>query len=150
MSTPIEVLADDFVISINTGTEVSPTWTPIQGLKSHRLGSETKEVDAANRSTRGWGQTRSVRRGQTLTMGGNFFEDPDDGARDPGQAAVETLAEQIMPDDLGWFCLETPFGATTYFQATAKMGDVGGDLDSLCEWNATLSMYGAPSATYGS
>jgi len=151
MPDPIEVLSDDFVISINTGSEESPTWTPILGLKSHRWSeSNTKEVDASNRSTRGRGQTRVVRRGNTLTFGGNFFEDESDGTRDPGQAAVETLASQIIPDDLGWFAYETPGGTVKYLQATAKMSDEGGDLDSLCEWGASCDVYGEVLDTYGS
>lgn len=151
MSNPIEVLSDDFVISINTGTYSSPTWTPILGLKSHKWSeSETKEVDASNRSTRGRGQTRVVRRGNSLTFGGNFFEDEADGTRDPGQAAVEALAQQIIPDDLGWFAYETPGGTVKYFQATAKMSDEGGDLDTLCEWGAVCNVYGEVFDAYGS
>ena len=149
MADPIEVLSDDFVISINTGADISPysssgsaTWTPILGLKSHRWSeANTKEVDASNRSTRGRGQTRIVRRGNTLTFGGNFFEDSA-GARDPGQAAVEALAANIIPDDLGWFSYETPGGVVKYFQGTAKMADEGGDLDTLCEWGASVDVYG--------
>ncbi len=67
----------------------------------------------------------------------------DAGDRDPGQEAVETLADGIGTASIGRFRMTGPSGANKEFSASAEIEGPGGGNNDSASWQARLSVSGA-------
>ena len=144
-----KVLSKDFVLNVNTGTDVSPDWTKIGGRKDLTMTMSANKVDLKDVDSLGWADERIL--GYALSFGvtANRIEDEDDGSRDPGQAAVEAVMfETGAAAHLG-FQIITPGGETWVFDAAPEVTPFGGDQDSGSAWSATLNCSGPPTVTAG-
>lgn len=141
-----KVLARDWVASINTGTYVSPVWTEIKGLNTLTFSNGKNDAETTDFNSEGFEEHIVASRNAELGIEGLFLEDPSDGSRDPGQEAVEALAELMGNDSLGDFKLVSPGGTGKRFYASAQIGDVGGGNDDATSWSATLTRSGQTTA----
>ena len=76
------------------------------------------------------------------TLSGFWLEDVSDGSRDPGQAAVETLAKAVGLASLGQFRITSPGGNTITFLASAEVTLFGGGNNDPASWQAALTVSG--------
>jgi hypothetical protein len=137
-------LARDLQIAISTGASV---YTVIKGLNTltHSPSSsdaETTDFDSAGRS-----EHMKAERGDSWTLAGFALEDVLAGTRDPGQAAVEALAQATGPASLGTFKITSPGGNTIAFSASAEVTLHGGGNNDAATWQAVIRVSGP--VTYG-
>jgi len=142
-----KVLSRDFDISVNTGTEESPTWTPILGLDEDGItwAESGREVDFMDADDGGFAKPLPFGRGYTVTLKGARIEDADTGERDPGQAAVEAVMDAMGPEALLEYKIESPAASgaeVLEFKASATVTPFGGS--DKATWGAELKVYGQP------
>lgn len=138
----VKVRADDFAISVNTGTEQAPQWTPIGGIRSFTITTTTNTIDTRDFDSGGWLEHIVGSRGKSFTISGAREEDEGTGARDPGQQFVEELGDKLGAEALGQFKIESPSGTTYTFYASAEVTPFGGGLDEFATWECNLTMSG--------
>lgn len=137
------VLAREFVISVNTGTEAVPTWTRINGLKEWTAESDANNADTTDFESAGVDEHQVSRRSHTMTLTGQRE------TGDPGQDAVQALAFNIGISSIKQFRIVAPGGAAgsiKTFKASAKVpwaGSGGGGMDDPAGWVASLSITGS-------
>lgn len=141
-----KVLSRDFEISVNTGTEESPGWTKIAGLDEDgiTIAESTREVDFMDADDGGFAKPVPFGRGYTVTLKGARIEDAETGERDPGQAAVEAVMDEMGADALLSYQIESPAasgGEVLQFRAWATVTPFGGS--DKATWGAELKVYGA-------
>lgn len=129
-----EILARGFTFTIDG--------TAIGGINSFSIGSDKADADTTKFSNQGHRSHLPASRGKTVTLSGLYQEDPDTGARDAGQAAVELLAEKVGYDGMAEFVITSPGGNTKTFDASAKMADLGGGNDDPTSWGVELTVDG--------
>lgn len=142
-----KVLSRDFDISVNTGTEESPTWTPILGLDEDGItwAESGREVDFMDADDGGFAKPVPIGRGYTVTLKGARIEDADTGERDPGQAAVEAVMDAMGPEALLGYQIASPAASgaeVLEFKAWATVTPFGGS--DKATWGAELKVYGQP------
>ncbi len=142
-----KVLSRDFDISVNTGTSGSPQWTPIAGLDEDGIAwaEATREVDFMDADDGGWAKPVPLGRGFTVTLKGSRIEDAETGERDSGQAAVEAVMDEMGPDGLLEYKIESPAASgaeAITFKAWASVTPFGGS--DKATWGAELKGYGVP------
>ena len=142
-----KVLSRDFEISVNTGTDQSPTWTPIAGLDEDGIAwaESGREVDFMDADDGGFAKPVPIGRGYTVTLKGARIEDADTGERDTGQAAVEAVMDAMGPDALLEYQITSPAASgaeTLTFKAWATVTPFGGS--DKATWGAELKVYGVP------
>lgn len=141
-----EILSRDFVMSINTGTVAVPVWTPIGGLDDDGISfsPSTQTANARVAADGGWDKPAIIGRGAEYKLKGKRYEDPSDGTRDAGQAAVETYGRGMGSGARAQFKLESPATTpeTLTFMASVDCTPLGGG--EFAAWEATLMVYGEP------
>lgn len=137
-----EVSARGWTYEINTGTSGSPVWVEILGIVdvSHKPGSG--KADATNNKDAGSPRHRRQSRSHEWTLKGNYLEDPDNGDRDPGQEACETLAAAVDIDSLGQFRFTSPGGSVRTFDATCEVTHSPGKEDGFTSWECMVEQSG--------
>lgn len=135
-------LARDLDIEINTGTIGSPVWTPIGGLNSLTHSPSSTDAETTDFDSGGHSEHMKAERGESWTLAGFSLEDVADGARDPGQAAVETLANALGLASLGQFKITSPGGNTATFMASAEVTRAGGGNNDPAAWQAVVRVSG--------
>ena len=140
-----KVLSRDFTISVNTGTSGNPTWTPIGGLDEDGISIKTEvaDVDFADANDGGFAKPVPIGYSYTVTLKGARIENADDGTRDAGQAALEAVQDEVGPDALLEFQIESPAasgGEVLTFEAWPNVTAFGGG--EKAAWEAELSVYG--------
>lgn len=146
MAAPVitKVLSRDFEIAINTGTDAVPVWSKIMGLANDgiTITPSVGDADFSDANDGGWEKTLPISRGWAVGLKGDRMEDPTDGTRDVGQAAVEAAMGEMGPDALRKYKLSSP--ATTaevrYFYAWAEVTPNGGS--DKASWEAALHVFG--------
>ena len=146
--TPDKVLSRDFVIKTNTGTEEIPVWTPIGGLDDDGITESRSDdtTDFADANDSGAHRPRVIGRAYTYTLKGRRMEAADDGTRDPGQAAVEVLQDEMASGAMAQFQITSPAAATPEtitFKASVSAAGLGNS-DNQSSWGATLLVDGIP------
>ena len=136
-----KVLARDWIVEIETG-EV-PAFTPIKGLVSLSFDSDKGEADTTTFDEMGRKSHMVASRGNSLSLEGQYLEDEATGTRDPGQAAIEDLADKIGPSSLGTFQLTSPGGTVRTFLASASVSGIGGGNDDPTGWKVDVVVSGS-------
>ena len=98
-----KIPARDFTIEIDTAYPGTPAWTAIGGLNSLTPSPSTNRADTTDFDSNGVAEHLVMKRGLEFTIAGHHLEDALTGDRDPGQAAVETLARAVGLAALGSF-----------------------------------------------
>lgn len=141
--TVTEILARDHgQWDINTGTDATPTWVPIGGVNSWSHSPTGNDADTTTFDDQGRLSHLKASRGDEFTLSGLYQEDPDTGARDPGQEAVETLGAAVGYDSLKQFRLTSPGGIAKTFHASATVTIGGGGNDDPSKWEAKITVSG--------
>jgi hypothetical protein len=146
--TPDKVLLRDFTCKINTGTVAVPVWTPIGGLDEDGITESRSDrtTDFMDANSGGAARPRVIGRSYTYTLKGARLEAASDGTRDPGQAAVELLQDEVVADNMAQFQIESPPAATPEtitFMAAVSVAGLG-DTSNKASWGATLLVDGIP------
>jgi hypothetical protein len=140
---PTKVLSRDFKIYANTGTEAVPVWTQVKGLADDgiAISPSSSDVDFSDADDAGWEKPVIIKRGYSVALKGDRLEAPD-GTRDPGQAAVEAMQDQMGLDGLLQFKIASPATTpeTLIFKASVEATPFGGSDKS--SWEASLRVYG--------
>jgi len=135
----VKVLTRDWDIDING--------TAIGGTTEMTFTRSKKDAETTTKDEAGWDSHLVSRRQTVITLKGKYLEDPVNGDRDPGQAAVEVLGLTIGQSSLGTFHLESPGGTLYTFSASVEIGDVGGAEEEASDWNAKLTVSGPVTKT---
>lgn len=137
---PVEVvLAKDFDIYV--GSTAGAGGTIINGLDTIEFQTEKKEADTRTKTDAGNDRHKVVNRIRTLRLVGKYLAD-DAGARDPGQDAVDTLADTVGDASVDEFTLMYPGGGGKYFNCSANIDKIGGEKDDPSAWEVTLKVDG--------
>ena len=135
-------LARDLDIEINTGSIGSPVWTGIGGLNTLTHSPSSTDAETTDFDSNGRSEHMKAERGESWTLAGFALEDVGDGSRDPGQAAVETLANALGLTSLGQFRITSPGGNTGTFMASAEVTLAGGGNNDPAAWQAVVRVSG--------
>jgi hypothetical protein len=139
-------LAEDLNPQINTGTEAVPIWTDILGLKEIGHSPSTTRADATDFNSSGREEHVVVRRGDAFTLSAHALEDVEAGVnqgdQDPGQTAVEALAQATGLASIGQFKFTTAGGRTATFKASAQHTGPQGGMNDLATWEVELTVTG--------
>lgn len=143
-----EALARSMKFELNTGTTALPTWVEVSNVNAFSASPSSVDANTTTFDDEGWQSHLKSSRNFTYTIGGLYQEDPDTGARDPGQDAVEAWAEEIGPASRKEFRITSPSGQTTReFVATAESSPAGigsgGGNDDPNAWTVTVKQSGA-------
>lgn len=156
-----EFLARDCVFEVNNGTVGSPDWVEVAGINTWSHTTTKNDADTTTFDKDGRLSHLPSSRGEAFGIAGFAQEDPDTGAKDPGQAACEAWAKKIGTDGIQQFRITTPGGNVRTFEASADVKVGGGGKDDpaawSCDMNVTgtvttsddLALPGAPSAVDG-
>jgi len=140
----VKVLARNWLIEINDGTDVVPVWVRIGGINSFTLSNDKEDTDTTDFDAAGYGDHIVAGRSYEISFEGFFLEDPDDGTRDDGQQSVENLADKIGYESLGQFRMTSPSGVAKTYRGSVGVGDVGGGINDATSWGATVTVAGRP------
>lgn len=137
------ILARDLPWDINTGTEAAPNWAPIKGLE----GSAWPKPDVSSTPTTdnddgGIYSDVPVEVKRKVTLKGFVLEDPNTGARDPGQAACEAATPSA--GNMGYTALKqfrytTPGGTATVKKAWCVAGPTDGGRNDRLGWECEIN-----------
>lgn len=136
------ILMRSIAISVDDGVSTALAIGGIQGGISHSPSTTTANAstfDAAGRN-----RNLPVGRGDQFTVQALRIEDEATGARDPGQERCETIAREIGQASLEEFILTFPGGGTITFEGWCETQYLGGGVDDLANWQATVEVYGTP------
>lgn len=139
----MKVNARDWSFELNTGTVALPVWTEIGEINTMTLSRSKEDTDTTVFDSNGNAEHEVMQRGQSFTIEGFYGENPADGVRDAGQAAVEALADATGIASLKQVRVTSPGGTTKTFLASAEVGDVGGGNNDKTSWSATFTRSGA-------
>lgn len=139
----VKVRADAFKISVNTGTDAAPVYTPIGGIRNFSVSSSKNDIDTRDFDSGGWLEHIVGSRGKSFSISGAREEDEATGARDPGQEAVEASGDALGAAAVIKYQIESPGGKLYEFAASADVTPFGGGLDEFATWEAGLTMSGA-------
>lgn len=136
--------ARDIDFQISDGDPDSPTWTDINGMNTFTKSEDGKDTDTTTFSSEGEAESEIMERSKSMKWEGFRLLDASTGATDPGQALVETLAQQVGTASLGQVRWASP-GDTTWevWTCNATMGDVGGGNNDKTSWSVTVTRSGA-------
>ena len=145
--TPDKVLSRDFKIGVNTGTIAMPVYTNIGGLDEDGISFSTssRETDFMDADDGGVAKPVIIGHGYTCALKGARMESVVDGARDPGQAAVEAMQDITGLAGMLMYQITSPAAATPEvltFSATSNVNAIGGGDKSA--WTADLHIFGTP------
>lgn len=138
-----KVDARDWVIAINTGTVAVPVWAAVGGINELTIGSSAEKTDTGDFDSAGRSEHNVMERGGSIGLKGFFLEDPADGTRDVGQAAVEAAAALVGTASLDQYKFTSPGGTGKIAMASVEMDDVGGGRNAKTAWGCTLEFSGA-------
>lgn len=134
------ILARDWTFEVDEAGGVN--YKTIGGINTFTLGSVKNDADTTRFSSNGWMRHLPASRGVTLTLDGMYEEDVSTGARDAGQAAVETLAGYIGTTGIGTFRVTSPGGNIKTFSGSVKLNDIGGGNDDPTSWGCEITVDG--------
>ena len=121
----------------------APTWVEVKGRTLMRLGFSAKEIDTTTQDDGGHETHVISRRGKSVAWEGQYMIDPTAGTRDPGQAAVEALGNQIGDASIGHFQIKGPNNAVIKtFLASVQLGDQLGNDDEAAAFAFNLKFSG--------
>jgi len=86
-----KILARQWTKKIRTSTGPD-VFTDILGINSFTVATSKQDADTTDFDSNGWQEHLPATRGVTISLDGYRMEDPSNGDRDAGQAAVEALA----------------------------------------------------------
>lgn len=136
-------LARDHVFEVNNGTSGSPDWLEVKGINTWSSTTTKNDADTTTFDEDGRMSHLPASRGNGFGLQGFALEDPDDGSKDPGQAACEAWAAKIGTAGIQQFRITTPGGYVLTFDASADVKIGGGGKDDPTGWTCDMVVTGA-------
>ncbi len=128
----------------------TPTWTNIAGLKTFTYNPGDKDAHTETTDFDSGGQYEEIvlQRGASLKLEGQRRIDPATGVADPGQAALDALAQGLADASVG----QVRFRYNTEVQwrnwsVTAKSSEQGGGTNDISKWGMELVRTGTEALT---
>jgi hypothetical protein len=137
-------LARDLTCEIEN-PDVPTTFIHIGGLNTLTHSPSTSRADTTDFDSNGHDEHLVASRGETWTLAGFSIEDVVTGDRDAGQEAVEAIGKLIGLGGFGNF--NTSPCNTIAFEASAEVTLAGGGHNDAAQWQAVLTINGAPEFT---
>lgn len=125
---------------------VTPVWTAIGGLTEAEVDPSANEEteDTTDFDSAGEYSQEVMQRGATLKLTGKLIADDTTGARDPGQALVNTHASKTGPDSQVDVRFRYPAETSwTTWTATVTRGAEGGGTNNKVGYEYTWTRCGA-------
>lgn len=142
-----KTLASGWVFEIGDGGTPTETFTDIKGANTWSEEWTENEVDNTDFQSGDWNEHGITRRGLSITVDGFFLVDESDGSRDPGQAEVEAVAQNVGNAAYRNFRVyHSVTGLGFEGEATYRLSGTGGGTDDNSEWGFTAVFNGAPVA----
>lgn len=138
-------LARDLTIYIALGSSGSGSggdWIKVKGLNTLTHSPSSTDADTTDFDDEGHETHMKAARGESWTLAGFKLEDVTSGEHDPGQAAVEQIAQAIGLDSLASFKIVSPGGNLITFRATAEVTLPGGGNNDAAAWQAVVKVSG--------
>lgn len=132
-----------FPVSIKTG---ATTWTVIDGVDTVTPNPSSKDADTTMFSNAGWQSSMVVSRGLEVKVSGKAVWDKTTHEKDPGQAAVEALANALGSDAEGEFRIALPGDKAIQFTADVKDAFIfaSAGAEDVAKWECQLKVSAAP------
>lgn len=140
-------LARDLDIAILVGGSGGATPVDIKGLNSLTHSPSSTDAETTDFDSEGRSEHMKAERGEQWTLAGFKLEDVLTGDPDPGQAAVEALANAVGLDSLGQFQITSPGGNIATFYASVEVTRPGGGNNDAATWQAVLRVSGETTYT---
>lgn len=134
-----ECLARGFTFELNTG---GSTWVAVEGANTWSHAPQANDADTTTFDDEGRMSHIKASRGDQFNINCLYKEDPDTGARAPGQLAVEEWANKIGPDSIKPFRITSPGGVSREFAASATVTSGGGGNDDPNAWSVAIVVSG--------
>jgi hypothetical protein len=128
------------------GVGSAPTWTPIAGITSftYNPGDKTVQTEVTDFDSQGNYEETILQRGATMKVDGRRRMDRTTGLADPGQAAIDALAQGLVDSSVGQIRFryknETQWRVWT---ATFKSVEFGGATNDISKWGCEITRTGA-------
>lgn len=135
-------LIQDAVIEINTGTEAVPVWTEVEGINNVTLDPSVSDTDLTDFNSGGFTERVPVRRDWAMAVSGFHMEDPADGARATGQAAVQAENSKLGTDAIKSYQMTVPSGAGFKGPGYVNVTGPSGGTDDGAAWGFTITSAG--------
>lgn len=142
--TTSKISARGYIFQVAVGA--GPTWTPIAGIKTFapNPGDHDSHVDATDFDSNGQYEEMVLQRGASLKLEGNRRIDKTTGLADPGQKALDDLAQGLAENSIG----QIRYRHSTEVQwrvwnCTAKSSELGGGTNDLGKWGMEIHRTGA-------
>ncbi len=117
-------------------------WVEIKGINSFSMAGSKEDTDTTDFDSQGRTEHLVAARSANMTLEGFYLIDESNGTRDPGQARVEVLADNIGTASIAEYRFTGPSGAITVFRASVEVEGPGGGNNDAASWQARLMMAG--------
>lgn len=137
---PIRVPARDLIIEVEDSTP--NVWLELEGVKSGTVDKSANETltETTDFHSGGHYSARKMQRGATLSLEADMLQDGETGARPPGQARVEEIAEQFGEASIGRVRFRHPLDTTwRVWRALLSVGGAGGGNNDMTSWPVTIT-----------
>lgn len=125
-------------------------YVEILGVESLTHSPSSTLANTTDFASQGRMESIMAERGDEITMSGFRMEDVATGDRDPGQAIVEAIGQEISVASIGTFRITSPGGDSVVFGATVEATLFGGGHNDPSAWGAKLTVSGAFAFNAGS
>lgn len=131
-----------WVLEVNTGDDVTPAWTRVNGLTSATLSVEPNEVDVSDFDSEGWSDNLTTFRSWSLALAGFDGYTGADNAPvdDPGQVALKAkglLTGSEAYAGVRFYRSDTGKGYTG--RSTANWTGAGGEVKGAEPFNCNMT-----------
>ncbi|MFI6443827.1 phage tail tube protein [Kitasatospora sp. NPDC050543] len=143
-----KIEARGYILQVAVGG--GPTWTPVAGLKTltYNPGDKDSHTESTDFDSNGQYEEVVLQRGGSLKLEGTRRVDAATGIADPGQAALDALAQGLADNSVGQirFRYRTEVQWRNWY-VTAKAAEQGGGTNDLGKWGVELTRTGAETLT---
>jgi hypothetical protein len=141
----VSTLARKYKLDINTGTELSPTWTQVKAIAEFKPTIDASTEDDSDYDGAGWGSDAKTLLKWKIELKIIRKITVDTAAYDPGQEALRGVAEDFGPDGVvhvRWYDRDGSTEAWEGFGEVTWEPD-GGDTTALATVSVNLMGRGA-------
>jgi hypothetical protein len=141
----VQINARDLIVEVSDMAG-SPVWTEIAGITEGGVDYAANEQaeDTTTFDDAGLYRQEIMQRGSKLTLKGRALQDSATGARDPGQAQVNTHALELGPDSQVDFRFRYPPATNwTTWTATVSRGEESGGNNAKVPFSFEMVRCGA-------
>jgi hypothetical protein len=137
-----KIAARNIVVQVASGV----SWLAVAGIKTLAVnyGDHDAHTDATDYDSNGQYEEVVLQRGGSLKLDGTRRRDPATGLADPGQAALDSLAQGLSDSSIGQIRFRhTSETQWRVWNVTAKATEEGGATNDLGKWGMELARTGA-------